>query len=231
MTDAPDALAQQLGYRFRDRQLLTRALTHRSHSATHNERLEFLGDAVLNLAVSQLLYAQAQGADEGELSRMRAHLVREASLHGLAVQLGLPKWVRLSEGEARGGGAQRASILADALEALIGAIHLDGGFAAAQAVVDGLFAPLVQAAPSDARWAKDAKTALQEWLQGRKHPLPEYRIVATQGQAHRQEFEVACTVSALAVQATGRGASRRAAEQDAAAQVLAMLDPSRGAPA
>jgi ribonuclease-3 len=231
MSDAPEVLAQRLGYQFRDRQLLIRALTHRSHSATHNERLEFLGDAVLSLAVSQLLYAQAQAADEGELSRMRAHLVREASLHSLALVLDLPRWLRLSEGEARGGGAQRASILADALEALIGAVHLDGGFVAAQAVVDRLFAPLVQAAPTDAKWAKDAKTALQEWLQGRKHPLPVYRIVATKGQAHCQEFEVACTVSALAVEALGRGASRRAAEQDAAAQVLAVLDPPRGVPA
>jgi ribonuclease-3 len=227
MASAPEAVAQALGYRFRDPQLLTRALTHRSHAGTHNERLEFLGDAVLNLAVSQLLFAQATQADEGELSRMRAHLVREASLHTLAVQVGLPTLIRLSEGEARSGGAQRASILADALEALVGAIHLDGGFEAAQAVVGRLFAPLVAAAPSDARWAKDAKTALQEWLQGRKHPLPQYRIVATQGQAHRQQFEVACAVSALAVEAIGRGPSRRAAEQDAAAQVLAALTAPR----
>ena len=227
MAVAPEAVAQALGYRFRDPQLLTRALTHRSHAGTHNERLEFLGDAVLNLAVSQLLFGRASQADEGELSRMRAHLVREASLHALAVQIGLPACIRLSEGEARSGGAQRASILADALEALVGAIHLDGGFEAAHTVVTRLFAPLVAAAPSDARWAKDPKTALQEWLQGRKHPLPQYRIVATLGQAHRQQFEVACAVSALAVEATGRGTSRRAAEQDAAAQVLAVLTASR----
>ncbi len=219
----PSALDGILGYRFKDPRLLQRALTHRSHSATHNERLEFLGDAVLSLAVSQLLFDHVKQASEGELSRMRAHLVREASLHELALQLGLPAHLRLSDGEARAGGAQRASILADALEALIGAIHLDGGFACAASFVERLFAPLLQGTPTDARWAKDAKTALQEWLQGRKHGLPLYRIVATKGQAHQQQFEVECAVAALAVTGLGQGGSRRAAEQAAAAQVLAVL--------
>lgn len=218
----PD-LQTALGHRFADPRLLQRALTHRSHSQQHNERLEFLGDAVLNLVVSQLLYAHDAQASEGSLSRMRAHLVREESLHALALQLGLPRHLRLSEGEAKGGGAQRASILADALEALIGAVHLDAGFAAAAALVERLFAPLVREDSSAERWAKDAKTALQEWLQGRRHPLPVYRIVATQGQAHAQTFEVECSVAALAVQAQGTGASRRAAEQQAAAQLLQRL--------
>ena len=201
---------------------MNRALTHRSHGATHNERLEFLGDAVLNLVVSQLLYQHQAQASEGDLSRMRAHLVREDSLHQLALQLGLPQHLRLSEGEARSGGARRASILADALEALVGAIHLDAGFEAAAAVVGRLFLPLVQQ-PDAARWAKDAKTALQEWLQARRHPVPSYRIVATEGQAHAQQFEVECSVPALSLSRNGRGASRRAAEQQAAAALLAHL--------
>jgi ribonuclease III len=220
---ALEALEDRLGYRFRDPRLMARALTHRSHGSTHNERLEFLGDSVLSLVVSQLLYAHMGQASEGDLSRMRAHLVREASLHALALSLGLPSELRLSEGEAKGGGAQRASILADALEALIGAVHLEGGFDAAVTVVERLFLPLLQGAPGDARWAKDAKTALQEWLQGRKHALPSYRIVGTQGQAHNQVFDVECAVPALGLQATAQGGSRRAAEQAAAAEVLAVL--------
>lgn len=217
------ALQAALGYRFRDARLLQQALTHRSHSAHHNERLEFLGDSVLSLVVSQQLYTRSEGVTEGGLSRMRAHLVREESLHALALQLGLPQHLRLSEGEARGGGAQRASILADALEAIIGAVHLDGGFEAAQALVTRLFEPLMREDASAERWGKDAKTGLQEWLQARRHPLPTYRIVATQGQAHAQTFEVECSVAALAVSAVGRGTSRRAAEQLAAAQLLARL--------
>ena len=218
------ALQEALGYRFRDPRLLQRALTHRSHSAQHYERLEFLGDAVLSLVVSQLLYARQDQASEGSLSRMRAHLVREESLHALALQLGLPRHLRFSEGEAKGGGAARASILADALEALIGAIHLDGGFEAAAQWVRSLFEPLMQEDASAERWAKDAKTALQEWLQARRRPLPQYRIVGTQGQAHAQVFEVEVAVAELGLASTGRGASRRAAEQQAAAQMLARLN-------
>jgi ribonuclease-3 len=222
------ALETALGHRFRDPGLLERALTHRSHGATHNERLEFLGDSVLNLVVSQLLYLHQDKASEGDLSRMRAHLVREDSLHQIALQLGLPKYLRLSEGEARTGGARRASILADALEALVGAIHLDAGFEAAATAVSKLFLPLVQQ-PDAARWAKDAKTALQEWLQARRHAVPSYRIVATEGQAHAQQFEVECSVPALSLSRNGRGASRRAAEQQAAAALLAHLqEATRG---
>lgn len=204
--------------------MLRRALTHRSHGQDHNERLEFLGDAVLNLVVSQLLYTHQARASEGELSRMRAHLVREESLHRLALQLGLPEHLRLSDGEARSGGAQRASILADALEALFGAVHLDAGFGAAAAVVERLFLPLVQGQQDDARWNKDPKTTLQEWLQARRHPLPQYRIVATRGQAHAQHFEVECAVPPLALAVLGEGRSRRAAEQAAAAALLAQLE-------
>lgn len=183
---------------------------------------------MLNLVVSQLLYARFPQASEGELSRMRAHLVREDSLHQLALQLKLPEHLLLSEGEARGGGAQRPSILADALEALIGAVHLDAGFEAAAGVVSRLFEPLLAAGQPPGRWDKDAKTALQEWLQARKLPVPAYRISATHGKAHAQTFEVECLVSALGVSAQGEGSSRRAAEQAAAALVLAQLqDPKQ----
>src|SRR5436309_3073560 len=160
-----EALQQRTGYRFKDPALLTRALTHRSSGTDHNERLEFLGDAVLSLVISSLLYQRFGGSDEGDLTRVRAHLVREDSLHRMALQLGLPDILRLGEGEARGGGARRATILADALEALIGATFLDGGFEAASAVVQALFGEIIETTDL-ASWSKDPKTALQEWLQG-----------------------------------------------------------------
>jgi len=220
-----DALQQRLGHRFSQPRLLTRALTHRSGSAEHNERLEFLGDAVLNLAVSGLLYERFSGSDEGDLTRVRAHLVREESLHRLALQLGLPEVLRLSDGEQRGGGAQRPSILADALEAIIGAVYLDGGFEPAQAVVQRLLGDLIGAFEADA-WSKDAKTELQEWLQARRIAVPAYRITATRGQAHAQTFEVECAVAALGMSEKGEGRSRRAAEQEAARRMLESLKAS-----
>lgn len=214
------ALQHQLGYRFTDLALLTRALTHRSWGAAHNERMEFLGDALLNLAISDLLWRRHPELDEGDLTRARAHLVREASLHRAALALGLPAVLRMSEGEARSGGAQRPAQLADALEAVLGAIYLDGGHAAAQAAVERLFADaLDQGGASPAGWQKDAKTALQEWLQGRRLPVPSYRIVATHGRDHEQTFDVACEAPALDLTTQGRGRSRRAAEQ-AAAQIM-----------
>ena len=178
-----DALQRRTSHRFADERLLIRALTHRSFGADHNERLEFLGDAVLSLTISSLLFERFAGSDEGDLTRVRAHLVREDSLHRAALALGLPDVLRLGEGEARGGGAQRASILADALEALIGATFLDGGFDAACALVKGLFGEVIQTTDV-ASWTKDAKTELQEWLQARRLPVPTYRISATRGQAH-----------------------------------------------
>ncbi|WAC75006.1 ribonuclease III [Roseateles sp. SL47] len=216
---ALDALQQRLGYRFTKAELLQRALTHRSFGQQHNERLEFLGDAVLNLAVSALLYERFAGSDEGDLTRIRAHLVREDSLHKLALQLQMPATLRMSEGEARGGGGQRPSILADALEAVIGAAFLDGGYQAANDIVRGLLGDLISGSGID-QWAKDAKTALQEWLQARKLPVPVYRIVETRGQAHAQTFTVECQVPALSLARTGDGRSRRMAEQEAARQLL-----------
>lgn len=220
-----DALQRRIGHRFDDARLLSRALTHRSFGADHNERLEFLGDAVLSLAVSGLLYERFRGSDEGDLTRVRAHLVREESLHRVALQLALPDVLHLGEGEARGGGAQRASILADALEALIGATFLDGGFDAARTVVKGLFGEIIETTDI-ASWSKDAKTELQEWLQARRLPVPTYRISATRGQAHAQTFEVECVVPALSLVEQGIGRSRRVAEQEAARRMLDALKRS-----
>ncbi|MEK8049921.1 ribonuclease III [Ideonella sp. DXS22W] len=220
-----DTLQSRLGHRFADARLLSRALTHRSFGADHNERLEFLGDAVLNLAVSTLLYERFSGSDEGDLTRVRAHLVREESLHRVALQLGLPEVLRLSEGEARGGGAQRPSILADAMEALIGATYLDGGFEPALALVRQLFGELIASTEAES-WRKDAKTELQEWLQARRLSVPAYRIVATRGQAHAQTFQVECAVAALGLAEPGEGRSRRTAEQEAARRMLARLRAS-----
>ncbi len=222
LTPALEALQRRVGHRFTSPGLLQRALTHRSFGAEHNERLEFLGDAVLALAVSELLFERFSGSDEGDLTRVRAHLVREDSLHRAALTLGLPELLRLSEGEARGGGAQRASILADAVEALIGAVFQDGGYTKARALVQSLFGEIIQATEADS-WSKDAKTELQEWLQARRIAVPSYRIAATRGQAHAQTFEVECAVPALDKLARGIGRSRRAAEQEAARRLLAEL--------
>jgi ribonuclease III len=225
MEQRTEALQRRLAYRFTSPGLLNRALTHRSFGADHNERLEFLGDSVLSVAVSALLYERFSGSDEGDLTRVRAHLVREDSLHRAALALGLPEVLRLSEGEARGGGAQRPSILADAVEAVIGAVFVDGGYAPAQALVQRLFGDLIQTTEADS-FTKDAKTELQEWLQARRLAVPAYRISATRGQAHAQTFEVECTVATLAVTERGEGKSRRAAEQEAARRLLAALKAS-----
>lgn len=225
-----DALQQRLDYRFSRPGLLEKALTHRSFGADHNERLEFLGDSVLNLGVSRLLFDRFGGSDEGDLTRVRAHLVREDSLHRLALALRLPEVLRLSDGEARGGGAQRPSILADAMEAVIGAVYLDGGAEAAHALVTHLFGEIIASTGVD-NWRKDAKTELQEWLQARKLAVPTYKIVATRGQAHAQTFEVECSVPALERAAHGEGRSRRAAEQEAAQALLEQLQRTDGATA
>lgn len=219
------ALQHRLGYAFADGALLQRALTHRSFGAAHNERLEFLGDAVLNLAVSRLVYDRHGASDEGDLTRVRAHLVREDSLHRAAAALGLPQVLRMSEGEARAGGAQRPSILADALEAVIGAVFLDGGYEPALALVRRLFGEVIESSEAE-RWTKDPKTELQEWLQARRAPVPAYRIVSTRGEKHAQTFEVECAVVTLGRVESGEGRSRRAAEQEAARRMLATLKSS-----
>lgn len=222
MTDGLLALQQRLQHEFANTGLLTRALTHRSFSADHNERLEFLGDSVLNLAVADLLYARLADLPEGDLSRVRANLVKQDTLHRLAVVLGLPDVLLLGEGEVRSGGQKRPSILADALEAVIGAVYLDAGFVAAQALVHRLF-QAVEINPTMEAIGKDPKTELQEWLQGRKMRLPLYRVVGTLGMAHRQTFDVECEVNEFGLAERGIGGSRRAAEQAAATAMLHTL--------
>ncbi len=206
-------------YEFRNAELLRQALTHRSHSSTHNERLEFLGDSVLNCAVAALLFQRFGKLDEGDLSRVRANLVKQQSLYEIAQALNISEGLRLGEGELRSGGFRRPSILADTLEAVLGAIFLDGGFEAAQTVIKRLYVPILD--HIDPRTlGKDAKTLLQEYLQGHKIALPTYTVVATHGAAHNQQFEVECTVPKLDVKVSGSGASRRAAEQAAAKKAL-----------
>jgi ribonuclease III len=216
------ALQQRLQHEFSDPRLLLRAVTHRSFSADHNERLEFLGDSVLNLSVASLLYERLSGLPEGDLSRVRANMVKQDTLHQLALDLRVSEVLRLGEGEAKSGGHKRPSILADALEALIGAVYLDAGFATADALVRRLFQK-VEITPHMQAAAKDAKTALQEFLQGRKMKLPLYRVVGTVGAAHRQTFDVECEITELGLTERGIGGSRRAGEQSAAAAMLHIL--------
>jgi ribonuclease III len=217
-----DALQASLGHRFRDARLLAQALTHRSHSTPHNERLEFLGDGVLNCIVAAELYTRFAGLREGDLSRLRASLVRAQRLHELAAGLALGDYLRLGEGELKSGGFRRPSILADALEALIGAVYLDGGFDAAREVVVRLYRPLLETV--DAKGVdKDPKTRLQEWLQSRKYALPQYSVIATRGAAHDQRFEVECVVRELDLRTVGSGTSRRDAEQEAARMAFERL--------
>jgi len=220
------ALERALGHRFRNAALLEQALTHRSFGSPHNERLEFLGDGVLGCVIAEELYARFPQRSEGELSRLRANLVREAALAGVARALGLSGFLRLGEGELASGGADRASILADALEALFGAVFLDGGYERARAsVLEAYEGPLGRLDPGEP--SKDPKTRLQELLQGRRQRLPQYRVVGTRGAAHRQTFEVECIVEAAGAgegrRATGSGSSRRIAEQQAAEHMLRLL--------
>lgn len=216
-------LEERLGHQFRHGELLEQALTHRSFGAPHNERLEFLGDGVLGCVVAEALLARFPQLSEGELSRMRASLVRKEALAAAAAGLGLAEHLRVGQGESASGGAQRPSILADALEALFGAVFLDGGYACARAAVLATLGGALAATDEQAT-AKDPKTRLQEVLQARRHGLPRYVVVATRGAAHEQVFEVECSIEGLDLQARGSGASRRAAEQQAAQALLSRLD-------
>jgi ribonuclease-3 len=214
-----DELQQQLGYRFADASLLRQALTHRSFGLPNNERLEFLGDSVLNCVVAAMLYRHFGRIDEGDLSRLRANLVKQQSLYEIAQRLGLSQHLLLGEGELKSGGFRRPSILGDTLEAIVGAVFLDGGFDAAQSVIRALYEPVLKSVDPKTL-GKDAKTLLQEYLQGKKLPLPLYAVVATHGAAHNQLFEVECAIPKLKIQVLGSGASRRAAEQAAARRAL-----------
>jgi len=216
-----DGFIERLDYVFRQPDLIRQALTHRSYGAPNNERLEFVGDAVLNCVVALALYERFPQTPEGDLSRARASLVNRDTLALLARQVGLGAAVRLGEGEQKSGGADRTSIIADALEAVFGAVFLDGGFDAARTVIDGIYADLLRGA-DPATLGKDPKTRLQEWLQARRLPVPEYAVAATSGEAHAQQFDVDCRIPSLSIAARGSGASRRAAEQDAAAAAYAL---------
>lgn len=219
MKTATDWLRDTVGYECRDANLLDAALTHRSAGGAHNERLEFLGDAVLNCVIATLLFREFGAADEGALSRFRASLVSGESLAVIAAELGCGDYLRLGSGELKSGGFRRKSILADAFEAVLGAIYLDGGYAAAERAIERIFMPRFGSLPS-ASDLKDPKTRLQEALQARGLPIPAYHVEAISGQAHHQTFRVSCSVHALNLQTTGEGQSRRTAEQAAAKLLL-----------
>ena len=216
------SVARQLGHSFSDQTLLRTALTHRSFGVPNNERLEFLGDGILDCTIAAALFNRFPDLPEGDLSRLRANLVNQDALHQLALGLNIGDALRLGEGELKSGGALRPSILADALEALFGAIYLDAGFVAAQAIIEKLYAPLL-AKLKPGEFQKDAKTRLQEWLQGRKKPLPRYQLLEATGAAHEQRFEVACEIESPSLRTVGHGSSRRIAEQVAADKALKEL--------
>lgn len=217
-------IARSIGHVFSDASLLRTALTHRSYGTPHNERLEFLGDGILDCVIAALLYQRFPELPEGDLSRLRANLVRQESLYQLALQLDIGSTLRFGEGELRSGGASRPSILADALEAVFGAVYLDAGFEKAFKVIEQLYQPLL-ADLKPGQFQKDPKTRLQEWLQGRKKPLPRYALLETRGAAHEQSFKVACEIDQPAVRTIGSGSSRRIAEQNAAEAAMKALNP------
>lgn len=215
-------VASKLGHRFSDPNLLRTALTHRSFGTPNNERLEFLGDGILDFVIAAALYHRFADLPEGDLSRLRANLVKQETLHGLALSLDIGKYLRLGEGELKSGGAERPSMLADALEAVFGAIYLDAGFEAAKKVIDGLYRGLLEVI-KPGEFQKDAKTRLQEWLQGQRKALPRYQLIETSGAAHEQRFTVSCEVANPPLRTLGSGPSRRIAEQVAAEQALKEL--------
>lgn len=217
------ALEARLGHDWQDHRLLAQALTHRSFGADNYERLEFLGDGVLNCVIGLMLYQRFPDLPEGRLSRLRANLVNQESLHAIAGELDLGRYLRLGEGELKSGGASRPSILADTLESLFGATLLDAGFDTVQAMIERLFRDRI-AAINPTVQGKDAKTRLQEWLQSRHHGLPRYTLSDTTGQAHAQTFHVECHIPALKLTSVGSGGNRKTAEQVAALAALAQLE-------
>lgn len=225
MEKAVTWLKQSLNYEFRDEQLLAQALTHRSSPGANNERLEYLGDAVLDVVVSEATYRLRPDATEGELSRIRSSLVKDTMLTELAMEIDLGSHLILGTGVKRGGGYGRSSILGDALEAVFGAVYLDAGFDEARRVIQTVYGERLRKLPESAS-RRDPKTRLQELLQGRKLDLPVYRVETITGKAHRQTFEVSCTIAALDASTIGQGTSRRQAEQDAAMKMLIMVGES-----
>lgn len=222
MDNAQRWLKNTLQYEFGEPLLLSQALTHRSARGASNERLEFLGDAVLDVVVSETVFRALPEASEGDLSRLRSSLVKDTSLADLAAGLGLGEYLILGSGERKTGGHRRESILADGLEALFGAVYLDSGFDAARSVIERAFGDRLRDLP-DPRDLRDPKTRLQEWLQARQLALPEYQLVELSGKAHQRRFEVCCRVAASTSTTTGSGASRRSAEQQSAERMLKHL--------
>lgn len=223
MDKAAAWLKQSLNYVFTDERYLAMALTHRSAPGDNNERLEFLGDAVLQLVVSELVVQERPNAGEGRLSRLRSSLVKDTTLAEIAVELSLGEHVILGPGEKKSGGHRRASILADAVEAIFGAVYLDAGFDAARRVIHAAYGERLKHLPKDME-LRDPKSQLQEFLQGRGLPLPGYRMERVSGKAHKQFFEVSCLIESLDLQSRGKGTTRRDAEQDAAAAMLEKID-------
>ncbi len=219
-------LTKRLTYKFVDHNLLTQALTHRSYSAQNNERLEYLGDGALNFIIANQLYQRFPSLDEGDLSRLRAQLVKEATISEIALSLDLGDALKLGEGELKSAGWRRPSILADALEAIIGAVYLDGGFAAAEALVLQLYTDKLNTIDPKVI-DKDPKSLLQELLQGKKIAVPEYAVVHTGGEAHAQVFIVECFIQKMDIRTVGEGTSRRIAEQQAAQLALLALEKIR----
>ena len=222
MKKAESWLDKTLQYRFENAELFQQALTHRSATSHNNERLEFLGDAVLDFVISDAVYRARQDASEGDLSKLRASLVKDESLAQLALELGLGEHLILGSGEQKSGGYRRESILADALEAIFGAVFLDSGFSAAGAVIERVFAKRLQELP-DLEDLRDPKTRLQEWLQARGMELPAYALAGVTGKAHKQRFDVSCTVAAVSAVTRGESTTRRKAEQLAAAEMIDVL--------
>lgn len=226
MDKAESWLEKTLHYRFKDKRLFAQALTHRSANGANNERLEFLGDAVLDFVISDSVFKLRPDADEGDLSRLRSSLVKDTSLAQLAGDLGIGEHLVLGSGERKTGGHRRKSILADALEAIFGAVYLDSGFDEAARIIDQVFAQRLEDLPK-AGDLRDAKTRLQEWLQARKLSLPDYELVSVTGKAHRQRFAVSCTVIELSQTTDGESTTRRKAEQQAASRMLQILSGER----
>ncbi len=226
MKNAERWLEKTLQYRFQDLELFQQALSHRSASQKNNERLEFLGDAVLDFVISEKLYQSHPDASEGDLSKLRASLVKDESLAALALALELGDHLILGSGEMKTGGHRRESILADALEAIFGAVFLDRGYEASRTIIERVFADRLQNLP-DIKDLRDPKTRLQEWLQGRKMALPAYELVATSGQDHKQRFSVTCTVAERSAVTEGESSTLRKAEQKAARKMIGMLDETQ----
>ena len=226
MEKAESWLDKTLHYRFEDGGLFNQALTHRSAAGVNNERLEFLGDAVLDFVISDAVYRARPGAPEGDLSKLRSSLVKDTTLAELAVDLGLGEHLILGSGEKKSGGHRRESILADALEAIFGAVFLDRGFEAAKEIIECVFAGRLEQLP-DAGDLRDPKTRLQEWLQARGMRLPSYELLKVTGKAHKQRFEVSCTVDEISSVTRGKSTTRRKAEQKAAAKMLGILPEDR----